>query len=563
MTFRFADLLRADRAGGTVVSLDRSGSRTRRQWRNDVAACAAELGFARGQRLALYATNTYEFSVALFAMWSRGAVPWLPASNGPPTVDALRGRVDRFVGEFADGEPIAMCASAHADASLDLAAFAAAELVLFSSGSTGEPKPVTKAVRQLEAEVGALEQVWGAQLARATILATVSHQHIYGLLFKLLWPLCVGRSYWAGLVAEPTRINRLTRAHAPCAWVSSPAFLKRTPARAFDAVKAVRPVAVFSSGGPLDPESARAVAAAFGAAPIEVYGSTETGGIGWRQQGGDDAWHALPGVEVRIDADDVLLARSPHLPDAAWHRTGDVGERIDAGRFRLKGRADRIVKIEEKRLSLTAVEDALRRKPGVIDAACVLLRGRREVIGAVLALDRAGYRRVHAKGRAAYVRELRRALRADVETLAIPRRYRFVDALPTNDRGKAQQTELAALFDAAPGDRHPRPRITRIDDRTIELAFSVAADSWVFKGHFPGAPVLPGAIQVLWAIRYGKMHLGLADDWTGLEAVKFSAMIRPNVATVLRLTRSETGTKLAFEYRVDGRVMSSGRLVRG
>ena len=53
--------------------------------------------------------------------------------------------------------------------------------------------------------------------------------------------------------------------------------------------------AIFSSGGPLLPESSQQAHALLGQSPTEVYGSSETGGVAWRQRARDgDAWTARP-----------------------------------------------------------------------------------------------------------------------------------------------------------------------------------------------------------------------------------------------------------------------------
>ncbi len=57
-------------------------------------------------------------------------------------------------------------------------------LVLYTSGSTGTAQAIPKKLAQLGAEVAALETQFGALLGAADITATVSHQHIYGLLFQ-------------------------------------------------------------------------------------------------------------------------------------------------------------------------------------------------------------------------------------------------------------------------------------------------------------------------------------------------------------------------------------------
>src|SRR5690606_13915344 len=95
-----------------------------------------------------------------------------------------------------------------------------------------------------------------------------------------------------------------------------------------------------------------------GQAPCEILGSTETGGVAWRQQQGDDGWTALPGVDVALNDAGLLQVTSPWA-DAGAQVMGDRAELLDAGRFRLLGRADEIVKLEEKRLSLTEMNARL------------------------------------------------------------------------------------------------------------------------------------------------------------------------------------------------------------
>ena len=115
---------------------------------------------------------------------------------------------------------------------------------------------------------------------RRLFVGTVSHQHIYGLLFRLLWPLSAGRPLYSEAFQDPAGILRLA-AQRPLVWVASPAHLKRLrDDLPWDAAKPPR--AIFSSGGPLPADSASHLAAHAGVSATEVYGSSETGGIGWR-----------------------------------------------------------------------------------------------------------------------------------------------------------------------------------------------------------------------------------------------------------------------------------------
>ena len=123
---------------------------------------------------------------------------------------------------------------------------------LYTSGSTGEPKLVRKTLLQLETEAVVLEQQWGERLGDLPLLATVPHQHIYGLLFRIVWPLCSGRVFDAVTCVRPDVLEARLKQFGRAALASSPAHLSRLPQLiALPALKGlVGPI--FSSGGPLE-----------------------------------------------------------------------------------------------------------------------------------------------------------------------------------------------------------------------------------------------------------------------------------------------------------------------
>jgi acyl-coenzyme A synthetase/AMP-(fatty) acid ligase len=145
--------------------------------------------------------------------------------------------------------------------------------------------------------------------------------------------------------------------------VSTPAHLRRLPETPDWGLASNRVRAVFSSGAPLPGDAARESSRLLGQVPIEVYGSSETGGIAWRQQKTrhDEEWTPLPNIKWRIDAEEgVLEIRSAHLPDAEWFRTADRARPGGGNRFLLEGRVDRVAKVGGKRISLGAIEERLR-----------------------------------------------------------------------------------------------------------------------------------------------------------------------------------------------------------
>ena len=314
-------------------------------------------------------------------------------------------------------------------------------------------------------------------------------------------------------------------------------------------------------------------------APIEIYGSSETGGIAWRQRSGyDEGWLPLLGVTWRIgtgapSADEpdgrstdhdrnptegLLELRSPFLPDEDWHCTDDRVRAEPDGGFMLLGRSDRIVKIEERRVSLTAIERCLLESPLVADARVLVLeRGRGLRVAAALVLTTAGDSLLQRQGRRAVHAELRTRLDRSIERIALPRLWRYVDALPVNAQGKVTDTALRALF------VHDLPEQRRWLERGpshARAALTANAGHAAFRGHFPAAPVLPGVIQLDWVISLAREAFTLELPVRRLEALKFHAPVQPGTRLEAMLEWDASACRLGFECRSVQGVHASGRV---
>ena len=444
-------------------------------WRDDAPVTHGEFAAragawaafgARSQaaQVALFIEDSLEFGAALIGAWTSRKTVWLVADTLPASCAALAGRVDAFWGEFpapyAPGVPLPAdmtsgCASAPAD---DFPA-----LVVYTSGSTGAPTPISKRLAQLTGEVAALEAQFGAALGTAGVVATVSHQHIYGLLFRILWPLAAGRAIHATRHEFPETLTPAL-ATRDCILVASPAHLKRMPDH-LDWRGAARMLrAVFSSGGMLERDASEHAASLLGQAPIEVYGSSESGGVAWRRRDAGEEWTPLPGVRWRLDGAGALEVGSPFAGPQGWLALADRVEDRGAGRFVLRGRADRIVKIEEKRVSLDAIEAALT-NTGLVREARVLCAPDtvRQSLAAFVLPSEEGRALLAQGGKAALNAALRAALTPLLESVALPRRWRYLDAWPVNAQGKTPQSHLLALLDEAPKERPRFPALRVLD----------------------------------------------------------------------------------------------------
>lgn len=105
----------------------------------------------------------------------------------------------------------------------------------------------------------------------------------------------------------------------------------------------------------------------------------------------------------------------------------------------------------------------------------------------------------------------------------------------------------------------PQPLWRRAEangEATFRLA--LGEDAEAFQGHFPGLPVLAGVLQVDWALRLGAEVFGPLGPFTGLRALKFQGLIRPEDALDLTLRWDPDRRALAFAYTVAGVPKSSG-----
>ena len=533
-----------------------------------VRAWRALLALISGQAFALYLDDSVEFTAALFGAWQAGKTIYLPGDNLPGTCASLRRSVDGYLGEFAAAwQPQAP----PQDASADVDVFHRLDpdflgLVLYTSGSTGAAQAIPKKLAQLAAEVAALETQFGGRLGAADIVATVSHQHIYGLLFKVLWPITAGRAIHAGSFSFFEELSAAL-AQRDSALVSSPAHLKRLQETSVLAPAAKRLRVVFSSGGPLAPEVARECRRILEQAPVEVYGSSETGGIAWRQQanGSDEAWTPFSGVHWRIDpAYEVLEVSSAYLPSADWFRTADRAVARADRRFLLKGRIDRIAKIEGKRISLSAIESLLMASPLVTAARIIVLEESRQRVAAFIVPSESGRQRLAEVGRLNFSRSLRNLLLNSIEPVGLPRIWRYPNALPINAQGKTTVAELRTLLDRA-SNRPTQPRKRLVEKNSHEAVFELVAPRSLiyFDGHFPGRAILPGVVQIDWVIACGRQCFNLPPLFRGVHALKFQRVIPPETPVRLEIVYDRAKSTLSFQIASALGRHAAGRILFG
>ena len=318
-------------------------------------------------------------------------------------------------------------------------------IFLFTSGSTGKPKAVPQRMKEFEEDNAFIISKWAKEFTERKLLTTVSQHHIYGFLFGISLPFTLGCPFRRNRVEFPEEFEKLT--DVSYILIATPAFLKRT-VEVEDSL-AMKNVWIFTSGGAVSEELAVQTEKVFGFCPLEVYGSTETSGIAYRQQNKDKlVWTPFDNAKIWLGDDGCLRIISPYIKNPEGFATADLAEIFDDGRFLLKGRSDSIVKIEEKRISMTEVENRLLETGLVEDVKVVALSNDvRQYLAAAIVLNAKGREQFKDTEKFLINRWFHDFLMKYFENVVIPKKWRFLDKLPTDVQGKKHKLEIMALFE--------------------------------------------------------------------------------------------------------------------
>jgi len=388
------------------------------------------------------ATNRYEFLVGFAAAVIRRQVTLLPQSRAP---HALLRVTDDFPSSYAltdegesiegiDSFPIRLLSQAQVLLPVALPRVPLDQLVAiaFTSGSTGHPMPNKKSW-------GALTSValaTGARLGlnredRVSIVATVPHQHMFGLEASVMLPITHGLIMHAGRPLFPADIGSVL-AEMAGRWVlvTTPLHLR---ACVSEGVTAPAGGLVLSATAPLDRELAEEVERHFHAEVHEIFGFAEAGSIAERRTVDGDRWQTLDDVDLVQDRGSWKVQ--------AWYLPGPVSvpDRITVGQdggFVVHGREADQINVAGHRVSLGDLNNKLLQIEGVQDGVFFLPEEKGGLVTRLMAF-------VVAPGKTS--EEIQRLLRAHIDPVFLPRPLVCVPGLPRNATGKLPRESVIEL----------------------------------------------------------------------------------------------------------------------
>ncbi|EFN6861176.1 AMP-dependent synthetase [Escherichia coli] len=316
---------------------------------------------------------------------------------------------------------------------------------LFTSGSTGQPKQIAKPLISLDQEANMLATHFADRLLGCRFVASVMPQHLYGLTFRIFLPMALGLPLHAAMLWYSEQLAALSHTYR-YAFVSSPAFLKR-----LDLHLTPPPVEmILSAGGMLPWQDVEKTSTWLNIWPDEIYGSTETGILAWRYRQQDNIpWFTFSDVHLSQESEGVRVF-SPLIP-AEGLVLDDMLQFNENGQFHLIGRRGRVVKIEEKRISLVEIEQRLLALDGIMDVAAIpLIRNGRQAIGVVVVPNKEARQIWQCSGGKTLELSWRKALLPWLEPVAVPRYWRIIDEIPVNNMNKRVYAQLQELFHDTP-----------------------------------------------------------------------------------------------------------------
>ncbi len=333
----------------------------------------AALGLGPGQRVATTLPPGPDFAALLHAAARLRAT--LVPLNTRLTGGELRAQVEQAAAQLVVDEP-------PDESEADLASVPPLDpdqpwTLLFTSGTSGRPKPVLLSHRNHLAS--AVASAWGLGVAPDDRwLGLLPVFHVGGLAI-LIRSALYGTAVVVHERFEPDSAASALGGGEVTLASLVPTMLQRVLEAGVRPARGLRAVLV---GGAAAQESLLARAAARGLPVVRTYGMTETASqvatapVGVDGPAAGARARPLPGVDLRIGAEDEVLVRGPmvaagSVAEDGWLHTGDRGQLDADGFLRVDGRIDDVIVTGGENVAAGEVEEALLTHPAVRDAAVV------------------------------------------------------------------------------------------------------------------------------------------------------------------------------------------------
>ena len=409
------------------------------------------------------------------------------------------------------------------------------QFIFRTSGSTGEPKTIVKSKNCLLAESCDLAKFFNFS-PDTIFVSTVSNEFMYGTTFTVMLPKALNCKVDSERVVYPEDIKDYEK----FVFVSTPSFLEKLAK--YNYTFKHKPEMIISAGAKLDDKIFEYLEK-ISKGVTEIYGSTEAGVIAYRQK-----HNAKLQFFENVKYINNTIS-SPYFDEPELELNDEL-EFFEDG-FIVKGRNDRIVKIQEKRISLDEIERDLNKSNLVKKSYCLKLDDK---LCSAIILNNEGEKLLENFGKLELVKAIKKSAPLNIIT---PKKWRFLTNLPTNERGKIDGARVKEWFNT----NVTYPNIIKLenDGLNAEISLIFPKNSNFFKGHFPDFPILPGVVQLFFAKEFARDIFNLNFVPQKVKKVKFSSIIKPEMKVKLILTKNENS--IDYKYIDEEKTFSSGTFV--
>lgn len=543
--------------GGTGISED---ARTWADFKADVSRLRAALEREKFDAWILNADDIYYFLVAVFAIFQSRKKILFSANRQPEYIREIRTENVGFLNDSGAENSLQIqqvLKTFSPEKPWEPFDISKVRASLFTSGTTGAPKEIAKTGAQFENEANALAKRFGRNFAGRNFYTTVNHHHIYGMAFGIFVPISAGLPIRRSRFEFPEEIERISR--EPSVIVSSPAFLKRLVSSSQKRIPFKTKPFWLSAGGVLPEDVSGCVETLSGNGVQEIYGCTEAGAIATRRIREGTSWLPIFPNRVSLAENGCLKIQSSYT-DTCGFVTGDLGTLQADGSFELLGRADSIVKIEEKRISLFEVENRLRQTGVVRDVRVVPMSGKRQYLAAAIVLNGEGIAKFQGIPKRNVNEFFKERLSGFLENTVLPKKWRYLEELPQDAMGKIRTRDIQALFEIP---ESPNFKILkyRLEENRMQVKIVIPETSDYYDGHFPEFKLLPAVVQIDLVLRLFRGLAGKTLVFKRISRAKFMGPIFPEIPVTIESSYFPDSGKLLFGiFSEEGKKLSSGTI---
>src|SRR5574344_342708 len=394
----------------------------------------------------------------------------------------------------------------------------------FTSGSTQKSKLIKKSLENLVEESADLFYEFNFN-KNLEVISTTTLNHLFGITFHLMLPLNNGLVINTDSINYPEDI-----AKSDAILVSTPSFLDTM--KKYNVTLTKKLSYIISAGAKLQDETFEFAKSKVAQRVIDIYGSTETGVIAYRTDFKQNERKLFRGIKILETTDSETQISSNY----SYNETDNLGDKIALhdDTIELLGRCDRILKIQEKRLSATEIEEEISKNELVKECYCFEYSKK---IATIVVLTPLGYKFALDNSILDLIKKLKSDIKDKFEI--IPQKWKFIDAIPKTKNGKINKQQIIDIFNLNLSLPLIISRDINKDYAIFKLYFYSNCN--FFQGHFNKFHLLPGIVQLFYANFFTQLAFNRDCHCGQLKKIKFMNIIRPNDILDLKLELSEKG----------------------